>query len=73
MRLNTRVNREQLEREGFDEVIVATGVVPRALNIEGVRHHKSCLMQKCYVVRLSVIVLRSLARAVSVLMCRSFY
>jgi len=35
LRLNTRVNREQLEREGFDEVIVATGVVPRALNIEG--------------------------------------
>ncbi|MBE9400252.1 FAD-dependent oxidoreductase [Acinetobacter albensis] len=35
LRLNTRVNREQLEREGFDEVIVATGVIPRALKIEG--------------------------------------
>lgn len=35
VRLNTRVNREQLEREGFDEVIVATGVVPRALSVEG--------------------------------------
>lgn len=35
VRLNTKVNREQLEREGFDEVIVATGVVPRALNIPG--------------------------------------
>ncbi|MFN0297628.1 FAD-dependent oxidoreductase [Acinetobacter albensis] len=35
LRLNTRVKREQLEREGFDEVIVATGVVPRALKIEG--------------------------------------
>lgn len=35
LRLNTRVNREQLEREGFDEVIVATGVVPRSLKIEG--------------------------------------
>ncbi|MHC6187014.1 oxidoreductase [Acinetobacter sp. X9] len=35
VRLNTRVNREQLEREGFDEVIVATGVIPRALKIEG--------------------------------------
>ena len=35
LRLNTQVNREQLEREGFDEVIVATGVVPRALKIEG--------------------------------------
>jgi 2,4-dienoyl-CoA reductase (NADPH2) len=35
LRLNTRVSREQLEREGFDEVIVATGVVPRALKIQG--------------------------------------
>ena len=35
LRLNTKVNREQLEREGFDEVVVATGVVPRALKIEG--------------------------------------
>ena len=35
LRLNTKVNREQLEREGFDEVIVATGVIPRALKIEG--------------------------------------
>ncbi|QQN88993.1 NADPH-dependent 2,4-dienoyl-CoA reductase [Acinetobacter variabilis] len=35
VRLNTRVNREQLEREGFDEVIVATGVVPRELKIAG--------------------------------------
>ena len=35
MRLNTRVNREQLEREGYEEVIVATGVVPRQLRIEG--------------------------------------
>jgi len=35
LRLNTRVNREQLEREGFDDVIVATGVIPRGLKIEG--------------------------------------
>lgn len=35
LRLNTRVNREQLEREGFAEVIVATGVIPRALKIDG--------------------------------------
>ncbi|WP_445116236.1 FAD-dependent oxidoreductase [Acinetobacter sp. WZC-1] len=35
LRLNTRVNREQLEREGFDEVVVATGVIPRGLNIAG--------------------------------------
>ncbi|NHB57873.1 FAD-dependent oxidoreductase [Acinetobacter sp. 194] len=35
LRLNTKVNREQLEREGFDEVVVATGVIPRALKIDG--------------------------------------
>ena len=35
LRLNTRVNREQLEREGFEEVIIATGVVPRSLKIAG--------------------------------------
>ena len=35
LRLNTKINREQLEREGFEEVIVATGVVPRQLKIEG--------------------------------------
>lgn len=35
VRLNTRINRDQLEREGFDEVVVATGVVPRRLNIIG--------------------------------------
>ncbi|NNH77456.1 FAD-dependent oxidoreductase [Acinetobacter sp. ANC 5380] len=35
LRLNTKVNREQLEREGFEEVIIATGVVPRSLKIEG--------------------------------------
>ncbi len=35
LRLNTKVNREQLEREGFDEVVIATGVVPRGLKIEG--------------------------------------
>jgi 2,4-dienoyl-CoA reductase (NADPH2) len=35
VRLNTRINREQLEREGFDEVVVATGVIPRGLKIPG--------------------------------------
>lgn len=35
LRLNTRINREQLEREGFDEVLIATGVVPRGLKIPG--------------------------------------
>jgi len=35
VRLNTRVDREQLEREGYDDVIVATGVVPRKLKVDG--------------------------------------
>ncbi|OTG86326.1 NADPH-dependent 2,4-dienoyl-CoA reductase [Acinetobacter sp. ANC 4558] len=35
LRLNTKINREQLEREGFDDIIVATGVVPRQLKIKG--------------------------------------
>ncbi|WP_374662981.1 FAD-dependent oxidoreductase [Acinetobacter sp.] len=35
LRLNTKASRDQLEREGFEEVIVATGVVPRALQIAG--------------------------------------
>lgn len=37
LRLNTRVSREQLEREGYDDVIVATGVIPRALKIDGAK------------------------------------
>ncbi|XID74358.1 FAD-dependent oxidoreductase [Alkanindiges sp. WGS2144] len=35
VRLGTRINRDQLEREGYDDVIVATGVVPRALKLQG--------------------------------------
>lgn len=35
VRLNTRVSREQLEREGYDDVVVATGVVPRPLKLDG--------------------------------------
>jgi 2,4-dienoyl-CoA reductase (NADPH2) len=36
--LNRRVTREELLREGFDEVIVATGIVPRTPKIDGVEH-----------------------------------
>jgi 2,4-dienoyl-CoA reductase (NADPH2) len=35
VRLNTAVSREQLEREGYDDVVVATGIVPRHLRLEG--------------------------------------
>ena len=36
VRLNTPVTRQMLDEMAFDDVIVATGVVPRALNIDGV-------------------------------------
>ena len=35
VRLGTRVNRDQLEREGYDDVVVATGIMPRPLKLEG--------------------------------------
>ena len=35
VRLGTQVNRDQLEREGYDDVIVATGIMPRPLKLEG--------------------------------------
>ncbi|OWW22286.1 NADPH-dependent 2,4-dienoyl-CoA reductase [Noviherbaspirillum denitrificans] len=38
--LNRRVTREELLRQGFDDVIVATGIVPRAPRIEGIGHPK---------------------------------
>lgn len=38
--LNQRVTRAQLLAEGFDEVILATGIVPRKPAIEGVDHPK---------------------------------
>jgi 2,4-dienoyl-CoA reductase (NADPH2) len=38
--LNQRVTRAQLQAEGFDEVILATGIVPRKPAIEGVDHPK---------------------------------
>ncbi len=38
--LKHKVTREELLREGFDEVIVATGIVPRHPAIEGIAHPK---------------------------------
>ena len=38
--LNRRVSREALFRDGFDEVVVATGIVPRKPRIEGIEHPK---------------------------------
>ena len=36
--LSRRVTREELLREGYDEVIVATGIVPRKPRIDGIDH-----------------------------------
>ncbi|MCK0133650.1 NADPH-dependent 2,4-dienoyl-CoA reductase [Arenibacter sp. S6351L] len=40
VKLNTRVNAEDLKNEYFDEVILATGIVPRTPKIEGIDHPK---------------------------------
>ncbi|MCP3724050.1 NADPH-dependent 2,4-dienoyl-CoA reductase [Paraburkholderia sp. CNPSo 3272] len=40
LRLRTRASAEALIQEGFDEVVVATGVLPRELRIEGASHPK---------------------------------
>ncbi|MEZ9522939.1 FAD-dependent oxidoreductase [Enterovibrio norvegicus] len=39
VRLNTEVNAESLD--GFDEVVIATGVKPRMPNIQGIDHEKA--------------------------------
>ena len=38
--LNKKVSREQLLREGYDDVIVAAGIVPRLPKIAGIEHPK---------------------------------
>jgi 2,4-dienoyl-CoA reductase (NADPH2) len=38
LRLNTRVDAQALKAEGFDEVIVATGIEPRKPDIAGIEH-----------------------------------
>ncbi len=40
LHLNTRVDTEFLANQGFDEVVIATGVSPRKLNFEGIDHPK---------------------------------
>ena len=40
LKLNTRVDAEDLAAGGFDEVVLATGVSPRTPDIEGVNHPK---------------------------------
>ena len=40
LKLNTKVSVAHLENSNFDEIIIATGVTPRALKIEGIEHEK---------------------------------
>ena len=40
LKLSQRVSREELIAAGFDDVIVATGIVPRLPRIEGIEHPK---------------------------------
>ena len=40
LKLNTKVDAEYLEKSGYDEVIVATGINPRMPPIEGIEHKK---------------------------------
>ncbi len=40
VKLNTRVDAEDLSRGEFDEVVIATGISPRTPRIEGIEHKK---------------------------------
>ncbi|MBO9491528.1 NADPH-dependent 2,4-dienoyl-CoA reductase [Endozoicomonas sp. G2_1] len=40
LELNSEQSAEQLSASGFDEVVLATGIVPRQLDIEGITHPK---------------------------------
>jgi 2,4-dienoyl-CoA reductase (NADPH2) len=40
LRLNTRAEEADLIAQGYDEIILATGVTPRTLEIEGIHHPK---------------------------------
>lgn len=40
VKLNTKVSAEDIEKSDFDEIILATGIKPRELKIEGINHPK---------------------------------
>ncbi|MEO9570412.1 MAG: NADPH-dependent 2,4-dienoyl-CoA reductase [Polaribacter sp.] len=40
VKLNTKVSVEDLNDSNFDEIIIATGIKPRELKIEGIKHQK---------------------------------
>ena len=40
LQLNTRVNAQLLQSQGFDEVVIATGITPRQPELDGIHHPK---------------------------------
>ncbi|PWG06925.1 NADPH-dependent 2,4-dienoyl-CoA reductase [Polaribacter aquimarinus] len=40
LKLNTKVSVEDIQNSDFDEIVIATGIQPRALKIEGINHPK---------------------------------
>ena len=40
LHLNQEQSAEQLAAAGFDEIVLATGIIPRALDIKGIEHEK---------------------------------
>jgi len=40
LKLNTKVSVSDLQKSDFDEIIVATGITPRVLKIDGIEHEK---------------------------------
>jgi len=40
VKLNTKVSIEDLQNSNFDEIVIATGIKPRQLKIEGIEHQK---------------------------------
>lgn len=42
LHLNSRFDQEVYSQNGFDEVVVATGISPRKVNIPGIDHEKVC-------------------------------
>ena len=40
LKLNTKVTVDDLQKSDFDEIVIATGIKPRALKIDGINHPK---------------------------------
>ncbi len=42
LHLNTRFGKDVYDQNGFDEVVVATGILPRKIDMPGIDHEKVC-------------------------------